>query len=136
MKGATLKSARSTAALLAAMLAIATATWAATATAQPTRSQAQITVLAGASLTNVFPLIDPSPKYSFSGSDTLAAQIRLGAPADVFASAAPAACHGAVLAHDAADSPESAYLGAAIQTVPDAAAAGAAGRLTSRLSFF
>ena len=40
-----------------------------------------------------------------------------------FASAAPAACHGAVLAHDAADSPESAYLGAAIQTVPDAAAA-------------
>jgi acetyl esterase/lipase len=40
-----------------------------------------------------------------------------------FASAAPAACNGQVQAHDPADSPESAYLGAAIQTVPDQAAA-------------
>jgi molybdate transport system substrate-binding protein len=46
-----------------------------------------ITVFAAASLTNVFPQIDSGPKYSFAGSDTLAAQIRLGAPADVFASA-------------------------------------------------
>jgi molybdate transport system substrate-binding protein len=46
-----------------------------------------ITVYAAASLTDVFPAIDPAPKYSFGGSNTLAAQITLGAPADVFASA-------------------------------------------------
>jgi len=50
-------------------------------------SQAQITVYAAASLTNVFPQIDLMPKYSFAGSNTLAAQITQGAPADVFASA-------------------------------------------------
>ena len=48
---------------------------------------AKITVYAAASLTNVFPQIDSSPQYSFGGSNTLAAQIQLGAPADVFASA-------------------------------------------------
>jgi len=48
---------------------------------------AQVTVYAAASLTNVFPKIDSSPRYSFGGSNTLAAQIRQGAPADVFASA-------------------------------------------------
>lgn len=48
---------------------------------------AKITVYAAASLTNVFPQIDASPTYSFAGSNTLAAQIQLGAPADVFASA-------------------------------------------------
>ena len=46
-----------------------------------------ITVYAAASLTNVFPAIDSGPTYSFGGSNTLAAQIQLGAPADVFASA-------------------------------------------------
>jgi molybdate transport system substrate-binding protein len=46
-----------------------------------------ITVLAAASLTNIFPMIDQGPRYSFGGSDTLAAQIRQGAPADVFAAA-------------------------------------------------
>jgi len=51
------------------------------------RSQAQITVYAAASLTDVFPKIDASPKYAFGGSNTLAAQIQQGAPADVFASA-------------------------------------------------
>jgi molybdate transport system substrate-binding protein len=45
------------------------------------------TVYAAASLTDAFPKIGPSAKYSFAGSNTLAAQIRLGAPADVFASA-------------------------------------------------
>lgn len=47
----------------------------------------QITVYAAASLTNVFPAIDSKEKYSFGGSNTLAAQITQGAPADVFASA-------------------------------------------------
>ena len=50
-------------------------------------SQAQITVYAASSLTDVLPRIDPSPRYSFAGSNTLAAQIRQGAPAQVFASA-------------------------------------------------
>jgi len=46
-----------------------------------------ITVYAASSLTDVFPAIDSGPTYSFAGSNTLAAQIQLGAPADVFASA-------------------------------------------------
>jgi molybdate transport system substrate-binding protein len=55
-------------------------------TAQAGR-QATLTVYAAASLTNVFPRIDSTPNYSFAGSNTLAAQIQQGAPADVFASA-------------------------------------------------
>ncbi|HKC76994.1 MAG TPA: molybdate ABC transporter substrate-binding protein [Gaiellaceae bacterium] len=47
----------------------------------------QLTVFAAASLTNVFPQIDPHGRYSFAGSNTLAAQIEQGLPADVFASA-------------------------------------------------
>ncbi|HEY2208942.1 MAG TPA: molybdate ABC transporter substrate-binding protein [Gaiellaceae bacterium] len=50
-------------------------------------ARSQITVYAAASLTNVFPTIDKTEKYSFGGSNTLAAQITQGAPADVFASA-------------------------------------------------
>jgi molybdate transport system substrate-binding protein len=50
-------------------------------------TRAQLTVYAAASLTNVFPAIDRSEKYSFGGSNALAAQIQQGAPADVFASA-------------------------------------------------
>ena len=46
-------------------------------------------MLAAASLAEAFPAIDEAPRYSFAGSDTLALQIRQGAPADVFASAAP-----------------------------------------------
>jgi molybdate transport system substrate-binding protein len=46
-----------------------------------------LTVFAAASLTNAFPAIDKHPTYSFAGSNALAAQIRQGAPADVFASA-------------------------------------------------
>jgi molybdate transport system substrate-binding protein len=49
--------------------------------------RAQITVYAAASLTDVFPKIDSTERYSFGGSNTLAAQIQQGAPADVFASA-------------------------------------------------
>ena len=47
------------------------------------------TVFAAASLTEVFPKIDSRARYSFAGSNTLTLQIRQGAPADVFASAAP-----------------------------------------------
>ena len=50
-------------------------------------TRAQVTVYAAASLTDVFPKIDPAEKYSFGGSNALAAQIAQGAPADVFASA-------------------------------------------------
>jgi molybdate transport system substrate-binding protein len=46
-----------------------------------------LNVYAAASLTDVFPAIDPAERYSFAGSNTLAAQIAQGAPADVFASA-------------------------------------------------
>ena len=45
------------------------------------------TVYAAASLTDAFPKIAPHARFSFAGSNTLAAQIRQGAPADVFASA-------------------------------------------------
>ncbi len=68
-------------ALLATLLTLATAT------VSQARPATKITVLAASSLTNVFPQIDAAPRYSFGGSDTLAGQIRLGAPADVFAAA-------------------------------------------------
>jgi molybdate transport system substrate-binding protein len=48
-----------------------------------------LNVFAAASLTDVFPKIDKSERYSFAGSDQLALQIRQGAPADLFASASP-----------------------------------------------
>jgi molybdate transport system substrate-binding protein len=50
-------------------------------------ARAPLTVYAAASLTDVFPKIDAAARYSFGGSNTLAAQIRQGAPADVFAAA-------------------------------------------------
>jgi molybdate transport system substrate-binding protein len=46
-------------------------------------------VLAAASLTRVFPRIDPSARYTFGGSGELATDIEQGAPADVFAAASP-----------------------------------------------
>lgn len=51
----------------------------------------RLTVLAAASLTDVLPKIDRTQRYTFAGSDQLAAQISLGAPADVFLAASPAA---------------------------------------------
>jgi molybdate transport system substrate-binding protein len=48
-----------------------------------------LTVFAAASLADVLPKVDGDARYSFGGSDQLAAQIRSGAPADVFASASP-----------------------------------------------
>jgi molybdate transport system substrate-binding protein len=50
-------------------------------------THADLTVYAAASLTDVFPKIDSTPRYSFAGSNTLSAQIQQGAPADLFASA-------------------------------------------------
>jgi len=55
--------------------------------APPIPSYDPITVLAAASLTDVFPAISSKERYSFAGSNALATQIRNGAPADVFASA-------------------------------------------------
>ena len=45
----------------------------------------ELTVFAAASLTEVFPMIDPDPAYNFAGSDDLATQIKEGAGADVYA---------------------------------------------------
>jgi molybdate transport system substrate-binding protein len=50
-------------------------------------SAAAPVVLAAASLSRVFPKIDPAPDYSFAGSGALATQIEQGAPADVYAAA-------------------------------------------------
>jgi molybdate transport system substrate-binding protein len=49
----------------------------------------RLTIYAAASLTEVFPRIDRRPAYNFAGSNQLATQIRQGAPADIFVSAAP-----------------------------------------------
>jgi molybdate transport system substrate-binding protein len=70
---------------LAAMLTLGFAV-AFAGSAQATKPP-RLTVFAAASLTNVFPQIDPHERYSFGGSNMLAAQIEQGLPADVFASA-------------------------------------------------
>jgi molybdate transport system substrate-binding protein len=54
-----------------------------------TAAKPRLTIYAAASLTEVLPRIDRRPAYSFAGSNQLALQIRQGAPADIFASAAP-----------------------------------------------
>jgi molybdate transport system substrate-binding protein len=74
------------AALSAALLAACAAVLAAAAGSQ---AGAPLTVYAAASLTAAFPKVDPGARYQFAGSNTLALQIREGAPADVFASASP-----------------------------------------------
>jgi molybdate transport system substrate-binding protein len=48
-----------------------------------------LTIYAASSLTDVFRAFDPAQRYSFAGSNALETQIRNGAPADLFASAAP-----------------------------------------------
>ena len=55
--------------------------------AHAAQSHTTLTVYAASSLTDVLPRIDDGERYSFGGSDTLAAQIEQGAPADVFAAA-------------------------------------------------
>ena len=76
--------------LVASIVAIATIAASAFASGAIARPQADpLTIYAAASLTEVFRAYDPAQKYSFAGSNTLETQIRNGAPADLFASAAP-----------------------------------------------
>ena len=75
-------------AAVAATLVVASSLLAAVAFAGVSPKQRpRLTVFAAASLTNVFPQIDSRARYSFGGSNMLAAQIQQGLPADVFASA-------------------------------------------------
>src|SRR4249920_395735 len=53
------------------------------------RTMAGLNIYAAASLTEVFGAYDGAQKYNFAGSNVLETQIRNGAPADIFASAAP-----------------------------------------------
>src|SRR5439155_1227410 len=62
---------RSVAALLLTLLAVSGAS---------AQSSPPVTVFAASSLTDAFPRIERSATYSFAGSNTLAAQIRQGAP--------------------------------------------------------
>jgi molybdate transport system substrate-binding protein len=79
---------RGLAAAFAAALVVASSVLAAVAFADGSDAQRpRLTVFAAASLTNVFPHIDSRGRYSFGGSNMLAAQIEQGLPADVFASA-------------------------------------------------
>jgi len=76
--------------LVASIIAIAMIAASAFASGAIARPQADpLTIYAAASLTEVFRAYDPAQKYSFAGSNTLETQIRNGAPADLFASAAP-----------------------------------------------
>ena len=74
-------------AALALVLVVAVAV----ATGASARSEATgpLTIYAAASLTEVFRAFDGGQNYNFAGSNALETQIRNGAPADVFASAAP-----------------------------------------------
>jgi molybdate transport system substrate-binding protein len=66
--------------------AVAAATTAASVSARGADS-GKLAVFAAASLTDALPKLNPHAEYSFAGSDQLAAQIQLGARADVFAAA-------------------------------------------------
>lgn len=72
--------------LLAALLVGVTAVAGASARSEATRP---LTIHAAASLTEVFRAFDGAQTYNFAGSNALETQIRNGAPADIFASAAP-----------------------------------------------
>ena len=73
--------------VLRGAIVIVALTLSTTAAAQ-TRSD-PLTIYAAASLTEVFSSYDSAQKYSFAGSNTLETQVKNGAPADIFASAAP-----------------------------------------------
>jgi molybdate transport system substrate-binding protein len=70
-------------------LALLAATWIASSAGARPSATPPLTIFAAASLTEVFKTLDPAQSYSFAGSNALETQIRNGAPADIFASAAP-----------------------------------------------
>lgn len=70
------------AALLCALVAV-------TATAATSGTDGRPVILAAASLSEVLPRIEPEAAYSFGSSNSLAEQIRRGAPVDVYLSASP-----------------------------------------------
>ena len=72
--------------LVAVAVVASAAAWFVTS-AQP-QSQ-RLTIYAASSLTDAFRGFDSGQRYSFGSSSTLETQIRKGAPADVYASAAP-----------------------------------------------
>lgn len=61
-----------------------------TAAAHDDRAAARPVILAAASLTEVLPRTVPDAAYSFGSSNSLAEQVRRGAPFDVYLSASPA----------------------------------------------
>ena len=75
--------------IVAAILAVAVLAASASAADERSRAPARLTVYAAASLTDVFRSLDAAQQYSFAGSNLLETQIRNGAPADLYASAAP-----------------------------------------------
>ncbi len=76
---------RQGASVIAIVIAAALGSSANARTQQPDR----LTIYAAASLTEAFRGFDPAQRYSFAASNTLETQVRNGAPADIFASAAP-----------------------------------------------
>jgi len=74
---------------LGALVALSGASVAALPAPAAQTDSGRLAVFGAASLTEVLPKLDTRPRYSFAGSDQLAAQILLGARADVFAAASP-----------------------------------------------
>jgi molybdate transport system substrate-binding protein len=86
--------------VLAALAASISAAALAPAGASPAGSSAsRPIVLAAASLTEVLPRIAAEASYSFGSSNSLAEQIRRGAPFDVYLSASPAYTHALYREH-------------------------------------